>query len=68
MKSLAEIEAAAEIAATDADDKAGAAKLLELGEEVLEHWVRARGAEPTNDTREGFRILALHRQAILNIR
>lgn len=62
MKSLAEIEAAAERAAANADEKAGAAQLLELGEAVLEHWVRARGDEPTYDTREGFRILALHRQ------
>ncbi len=62
MRSFADIEAAAEIAAAEADKKAGAAQLLELGEEVLEHWVRARGDEPTSDTREGFRILALHRQ------
>ncbi len=62
MNSLADIEAAAERAAANADEKAGAAQLLALGEEVLEHWIRARGDEPTNDTREGFRILALHRQ------
>lgn len=35
---------------------------LALGEEVLEHWVRGRGMEPTNDQREGFRLLALQRQ------
>jgi hypothetical protein len=39
-----------------------AAELLEIGEEVLEHWVAARGLEPTCDAREGFRLLALHRQ------
>ena len=39
-----------------------AAELLGLGEEVLEHWVGARGREPTRDEREGFRLLALHRQ------
>jgi len=39
-----------------------AAELLALGEQVLEHWVRARGKEPTRDEREGFRLLALHRQ------
>ena len=39
-----------------------AAELLSLGEEILEHWVRARGKEPTSDQREGFRLLALHRQ------
>jgi hypothetical protein len=62
VRSLADIEAAAELAAANADEKAGAAQLLALGEEVLEHWIRARGDEPTNDMREGFRILALHRQ------
>ena len=39
-----------------------AADLLALGEEILEHWVRAKGKEPTQDRREGFRLLALHRQ------
>jgi len=38
------------------------AELLALGEETLEHWVSARGQEPTREEREGFRILALHRQ------
>ena len=39
-----------------------AAEMLALGEAVLEHWVRARGKQPTRDEREGFRLLALHRQ------
>ena len=39
-----------------------AAVYLALGEEVLEHWVRARDMEPCHDEREGFRLLALHRQ------
>ena len=38
------------------------AELLRLGEEVLEHWIVARGETPTRDRREGFRLLALHRQ------
>jgi hypothetical protein len=38
------------------------AELLALGEEVLCHWVSAKGLEPTKDQREGFRLLALHRQ------
>ena len=42
-----------------ADD---AAELLTLGEEILEHWVVAKGNEPTQEQREGFRLLALHRQ------
>ncbi len=37
-------------------------ELLALGEAILEHWVAAKGLEPTSDTREGFRLLALHRQ------
>ncbi len=39
-----------------------AAELLALGEQSLEHWVRAKGKEPTQDLREGYRLLALHRQ------
>ncbi len=39
-----------------------AAELLALGEAALEHWVRAKGKEPTEDLREGYRLLALHRQ------
>lgn len=38
------------------------ATLLALGEETLEHWVTERGETPTQDRREGFRLLALHRQ------
>ncbi|HQR24874.1 MAG TPA: hypothetical protein PK163_08820 [Steroidobacteraceae bacterium] len=40
----------------------GPAELLELGAEVLEHWVAAKGLEPTQELREGFRLLALHAQ------
>jgi hypothetical protein len=47
---------AAPAAAADADE------LLRLGEEALEHWIRAKGKEPTREQREGFRLLALHRQ------
>lgn len=36
--------------------------LLRLAEQVLEHWVTARGEVPTEETREGFRLLALHKQ------
>lgn len=38
------------------------AELLQLGEEILEIWVCARGQEPTHDSKEEFRLLALHRQ------
>lgn len=39
-----------------------AARLLTLAEEVLEAWIAAHGEDPTHDTREGFRLLALHHQ------
>jgi hypothetical protein len=54
---LDELEAGAGVSCTVA-----AAELVELGEAVLEHWVTAKGLAPTQDTREGFRLLALHRQ------
>jgi len=41
---------------------AAARWLLKLAEEVLEAWVAARGGVPTQEQREGFRLLALHRQ------
>ena len=41
---------------------ADAQELLALGEDVLRHWVLAKGLEPTDGEREGFRLLALHRQ------
>lgn len=41
---------------------ADAEEFLALGEKTLEQWVLARGREPTRDEREGFRLLALHRQ------
>jgi len=41
---------------------ADAEVLLGLGENVLEHWILAKGKQPTREEREGFRLLALHRQ------
>jgi hypothetical protein len=55
MRTLAEIERAL-------DAPPNAAGLLAAAEEVLEHWVRSRGEAPTAEEREGFRLLALHRQ------
>ncbi len=55
MRSFAEIE-------TALDEPASAGALLAAAEEVLEHWVLARGETPTAEEREGFRLLALHRQ------
>jgi hypothetical protein len=41
---------------------AAASALLSLAEDVLEQWIVARGDAPTSECREGFRLLALHRQ------
>lgn len=41
---------------------ANAAELLALGETVIEQWIVARNETPTHDTKESFRLLALHRQ------
>jgi len=62
MRPLADIELAISVAASNDDPKAGADTLLGLGEDVLEHWVIAKGGDPTEESREGFRVLALHRQ------
>ncbi len=61
MRPLADIGALLEQAVNGARP-ASPAELLALGEEVLEHWVTTRGETPTNAEREGFRLLALHRQ------
>ncbi|MGE0626505.1 MAG: hypothetical protein AB7O43_01675 [Hyphomicrobiaceae bacterium] len=59
----ARIDAIAETALTSAADAVSrVSELLELGETVLERWIEARGEQPTKETREGFRLLALHRQ------
>lgn len=62
MKTLANFtEMEADIDACSGDVSDGA-RLLALAEQVLEHWIMARGETPTHETREGFRLLALHRQ------
>jgi hypothetical protein len=62
LRPLADIESAIEAAGANPDPQAGASDLLALAEEVLEHWITAKGGVPTDDEREGFRLLALHRQ------
>lgn len=44
------------------DSKADAAELLCASEDVLERWIIAKGETPTDEQREGFRLLALHFQ------
>ena len=62
MRALAELEAIFDEPVPTDDSRAAAERLLRASEEVLEHWVNARGEEPTREEREGFRLLALHRQ------
>ncbi len=62
MRTILDIEAAIEAVSPDPNPQEAAQTLLALGEEILEHWIVARGEAPTDDTREGFRLLALHRQ------
>ena len=62
MKSADAMLADVDAAATDDDAVAAAGKLLACAEEVLEHWIAARGEMPTSERREQFRLLALHHQ------
>lgn len=62
MRSLATLEAGIDSRPDGADARESARWLLCGAEQVLEHWVIARGGTPTLEQREGFRLLALHRQ------
>jgi hypothetical protein len=44
------------------DDRSDAKALLAASETVLETWIEAKGEQPTGESREGFRLLALHFQ------
>ncbi|MGI9464993.1 MAG: hypothetical protein ACR2OM_13685 [Aestuariivirgaceae bacterium] len=59
---MADIGAGLEAPYADSAPAEAAGRLLQLGEEVLEHWIAARELEPTTAQKEGFRLLALHRQ------
>jgi hypothetical protein len=62
MRALSEIEENIETGTHDLSLDVAARELLTLGEEVLEHWLVAKGLVPTRGKVEGFRLLALHRQ------
>ena len=62
MRSVADIGQRLEAVIGDTGAVAQPNELLGLGEEILEHWIVAHENEPTSDLREGFRLLALHRQ------
>jgi hypothetical protein len=60
MRTMDAIEAELDAFAPRDDAPTAADTLLALAEEVLEHWIVARGEVPTSERREGFRLLALH--------
>jgi hypothetical protein len=62
LRTLAEIEARLDSLPAPATPGAAAQALLADAEVVLEHWIAARGEAPTAGEREGFRLLAHHRQ------
>jgi hypothetical protein len=62
MRTLTEIDNRLDCLIAKPPDAADAEELLSLGEDVLGRWVVAKGNEPTQAEREGFRLLALHRQ------
>ena len=61
MRPFEEIEARIE-ALGQAKEASAAGELMQLGEEIIENWLEGRGEAPTGGEREGFRLLALHRQ------
>jgi hypothetical protein len=62
MIALADLETRFNDFPKDAEPLEAVTELLAMGESVLEHWLIARGETPTEKEREGFRLLALHRQ------
>jgi hypothetical protein len=62
MTTLAAIEAQLDAWEATPPPRAAAGDMLRLAEAALECWLTAHGKAPTDDVREGFRLLALHRQ------
>ncbi len=62
MRTVAELESYMEASKPDIDAVDLAEQYLQVGEEMLENWLAAKDMAPTTDTKEGFRVLALHRQ------
>ena len=64
MRPLADIESGIDYLERNTAKPAEAAgELLKFGEDILEHWLAAHDRIPTNEQKEGFRLLGLHRQA-----
>lgn len=63
MQTFEQIEARIDVLAQGQGDAVAAAgELVQLGEDVFAQWLIARGEVPTQDSKEGFRLLALQRQ------
>jgi hypothetical protein len=57
------IEARIDAIASNHGSAAEAAReLIMIGEDILERWIKARGEDPVDQEREGFRLIALYRQ------
>jgi hypothetical protein len=67
MRSIGAIDAELGAFTPREDTAAAAVALLGLAEEVLEHWIVARGGVPTSERRESFRLLALHHQGARDV-
>jgi hypothetical protein len=62
MRSIAELETYMDSRPEGLAPSVLVASYLQVGEEILQHWVIAHDGEPTDKLKEGFRILALQRQ------
>jgi len=67
VSSFAAIELELDSFAPQAEPRSASQRLLALAEEVLERWIEAQGEIPTSESKEGFRLLALHRQGARGI-
>ena len=62
MRSVAELEQYLDAPQAGLRPAERAEGYLQAGEEILEQWAKAHGMVPTDDKKEGFRLLALQRQ------
>lgn len=67
MKTLGEIEQRLQDLRRDQRQNplAAADELLGLAEQIMAHWLQSKDRVPTQEKREGFRLLALHRQGCI---
>ena len=67
MRSIEAIERELDIVPPVETRREAARWMLGLAEETIEAWVAARGEAPTDELREGFRLLALHHQGAAGV-